>query len=206
MIDIHWTHKCTHCFVVYVSQIMLYTSNFYNAVSILSQRNWKGKKGETTCKGPRHTESPTKSQSKSPCFLFLSQTPLEDHRCLGHRPELEPAHSTLLLKPCVRFLPGNAAPGGWGSLLPTFPPHLPQLLSPAARPTTGLSQIFQQFWRLFALPGICTPSRRLLLLLQGAAPLRSRSWPSPPPPAESQGSALWVPSGLPVAALITQRS
>ena len=140
---------------------------------------------------------PSKSQSQSSCCLFLSRTPLEDHRCLGHRPELEPAHSTLLL------LTGYTASGGWSSLLPSFLPHLPWLLSPPAIPTTGLSPIFQQFWGLFPRPGICTPPGRLLLLLQGAAQLRNYCWPSPPS-WQLQDSDLWVPNGICVVAFITQ--
>ena len=196
MIGIHWTYKCTHCFVVYVSQIMPYASNFHNAVSILSQWNWKGKKGETTCKGPSHTESPTKSQSKPPCFLFLTQTPLEDHHCLGHRPELEPAHSTLLRKPrkrCTRRLRLAAADP------PTSPFTAPLACSqtnywPSSSFSTVLTPVCSA-WNM-------RPSGGLLPLLHGAAPLRS-----PPdrhrPPRQSHRA---LPSGSPVVSLLQHGS
>ena len=181
MIGIHWTYKCTHCFVVYVSQIMPYASNFHNAVSILSQWNWKGKKGETTCKGPSHTESPTKSQSKPPCFLFLSQTPLEDHHCLGHRPELEPAHSTLLRKPrkrCTRRLRLAAADP------PTSPSTAPLACSqtnywPSSSFSTVLTPVCSA-WNMRPIWGTPPPPPR-------CSPTEKPSWPSPPPPGRVTG-------------------
>ena len=171
--DVHWTY-CTHRFVMCESNHAVHSKFLPCCVSIPSQRNWEEKREKPHVKDQVTQMQPSKSQSQPSRFLFLSRTPLEDHRCLGHRSELEPAHSTLLL------LTGYTTPGGWGSLLPSFLPHLPRLLSPPAIPTTGLSPIFQQFWGPCPRPGICTRSGRLLLLLQGAAQLRNYCWPLPP--------------------------
>lgn len=79
-----------------------------------------------------HRCGPLRVSLQPSCFLFLSQTPLEDHRCLGQRPELN------LLTPRSCSLQGRhqAAEAHCASFLP----HLPQLLSPPARPATGLLQ------------------------------------------------------------------